>query len=385
MKIFVLTSRVPYPLEKGDKLRAFNFIKHLSGKHEIVLCCLSDRKIESKSYQILNQYCSKVVVLRLSKFTIAVNLIKNIFKTNPFQIAYFYDPKVSHKISDLIEAEKPDHIFCQLIRTAEYVKHYNIPKTIDYQDAFSEGIRRRIKFMPMMIKPIFKIEFNRLRKYESSVFKHFDNKIIISAADRKFIHTPNQEDIKVVKNGVDFDYFNIPKQEKIYDLLFLGNMSYPPNIMAAKYLVDNILPLFAHKNQAIKLLIAGTSPTDEVLKFQSENVVVSGWIDDVRNCYAQSKIFVAPMLIGTGLQNKLLEAMAMGLPCITSKLANESLQAKEGENILIAEKPKDYFNYINEFLTNSELYNQYSINGRMFVEKNYNWNNICDTLSLIIK
>ena len=117
-------------------------------------------------------------------------------------------------------------------------------------------------------------------------------------------------------------------------------MSYPPNVNAVMYIAKEIFPLLLKHKPDIKLLIAGATPTNAVKSLANANIHVSGWMDDIRDAYNESSIFLAPLQIGTGLQNKLLEAMSMELPCITSALANNALKACDGEEILIGETPK---------------------------------------------
>ena len=144
MKLLVILSRVPYPLDKGDKLRAFNQIKQLSKKNEIILFALDDRNIDEKKLVELKKYCASITIFKLSKFTILANIIRAFFNGNPLQVGYFYSRKAQKKVDDLILQHYPDHIYCQLIRTAEYAKQYsNIPKTLDYMDVFSKGMERR--------------------------------------------------------------------------------------------------------------------------------------------------------------------------------------------------------------------------------------------------
>ena len=136
-KILVLLSRVPYPLEKGDKLRAYHQIRHLAERYSIVLCCLNDQTLHPQALDHLKPLCEEVVVIRLSKLAIWRNLLRNLFSDKPFQVAYFYHQSARKQIDQLIEQHLPKHIFCQLVRVTEYVKHYPvIPKTLDYGCAF---------------------------------------------------------------------------------------------------------------------------------------------------------------------------------------------------------------------------------------------------------
>jgi glycosyltransferase involved in cell wall biosynthesis len=248
-------------------------------------------------------------------------------------------------------------------------------------DTFSKGIERRMEKASGIKKVIFRFEFNRLKRYEEKVFKWFDNTYIISEQDKASFYFKESDKIKVSPNGVDHNFFQPNKKtEKKYDIVFTGNMSYPPNVNAVQYIAKELMPLLVSKRPNIKLLIAGATPSSNVKALSNKNIYVSGWMEDIRDAYNDACVFLAPLQIGTGLQNKLLEAMSMEIPCITSQLANNALKAKKNEEILIGETPSEYVNAVFELLDNTDFKNQIVKNGKKFVSKNYNWNAISNKL-----
>ncbi|MFH1296538.1 MAG: glycosyltransferase [Bacteroidota bacterium] len=373
MKLFFLLPRVPYPTEKGDKLRAFHQITHLAKYHEIIICALNEGVLHEDAIPVLSKYASAVHIIPISKSTIISNLARALFTGKPLQVGYYYNTSTKKIIHALINKYKPDHIFCQLIRMAEYVKDLPVPKTLDYQDVFSKGVERRLASSSLFFRPFLKLEYQRMLDSERVAFDRFDNKIIISYPDRNLIPHPEREKIVVVANGVDTTFFHPLVREKEYDLVFTGNMSYPPNVQSCEFLVNRILPLALKKKPDLNVLIAGANPTMRVRVLNSPMVEVSGWVPDMREAYARANVFIAPMQLGTGLQNKLLEAMAMKIPCITSPLANQALNARDREDILIGETPQDYADHIIELLNNQSLAATVAENGYQFVLKNYSW------------
>ena len=376
MKIFVLLPRIPWPLEKGDKLRAFNQIKQLAKNNEVVLCALNtDKKVSKEdAFKALQPYCISVTFIDISKLSILINISKAFFKGLPLQCGYFYNTKAHKKIRNIIKKHKPDMLFGQLLRVAEYIRHENTSKTIDYQDVFSMGMKRRSEIAPFYMKPFFNMEYRRLRRYEHDIFDDFDVKTIISVPDRNLIDHPKKDEILIVPNGVDHEYYTPRECEKKYDIVFTGNMSYAPNVNAVEYLANDILPLVWKKLPDAKMYIAGATPDPRVKKVASDRIIISGWLDDMRDAYAQSKIFIAPMRIGTGLQNKLLEAMAMRLPCITTTLANNSLLASEEKNeILVGNNEQELAEHIITLLTNKDKADEIAQNGHDFVRRIYDW------------
>ncbi len=384
MRLFFLLPRVPYPTEKGDKLRAFHQIKQLSKQHEIILCALNDGYMHEDAIPVLKKYVRAVHILPISKLAIVFNLLRTLCSDKPLQVGYYYHHRTAVQIKQLIHEYQPDFIFCQLIRVAEYVKDINVRKILDYQDVFSKGVERRLSTSPFYLRPFLKIEYNRLLKYERACFDAFDHKIIISEPDRDLIPHPEKEKIVVVANGVDTDFFQPLEREKKYDLVFTGNMGYPPNINSAEFLVNKILPVLISKKPDIRILIAGANPHLRVMVLKSEYVEVSGWVPDMRECYAAARIFVAPMQIGTGLQNKILEAMAMNIPCITSPLAFQALKAKEGEEILVCQTPKEYADQIQMLLDQPVKAEHIARKGHDFVLRNFSWEKETDKINALM-
>jgi len=195
--------------------------------------------------------------------------------------------------------------------------------------------------------------------------------LIISKQDLYHISHPEQKNIVVVPNGIDEYFFEKNTVAKEYDLVFVGNLSYAPNIEAATFLIKELLPRLPNRN----LLLAGATPTSEILKLAKENknVFVSGWTEDIRDSYRKGRIFIAPMFIGTGMQNKLLEAMALGTPCITTSLANNAIQAENKVHLLVADNINNMTEAIENLEKDETLKEHLIEHARKFVKENYTW------------
>ncbi len=386
MKLLFLTSRFPFPLEKGDKLRAYYLIKSLSKHFDIYLFAINETAVPQKDLDELKPFCKAIEVGIVNKFSSVLSIAKNTFNKNiPFQVAYFYDEKAMQQLSAFTEKHQPEAMFCHLIRMSEYAKQLNIRRSVlDYMDTFSKGMERRgEKSNPLMSIPV-KIEQGRLTKYEHDIFDNFRHKIIISKQDRDWLPHAENNKIEVVANGVDTDFYTHSKSEKKYDLLFVGNMSYPPNILAVQYAAKEIMPLFKSAGKKTNLLIAGATPTSETISLASDQIIISGWVDDVRTVFNESRIMIAPMLISIGLQNKILQGMAMEIPCVISSFANNALGATPEVEVLIADNPAEYFNQIERLLNDEDLRLRITENARKFVVKNFNWDENTNKITQMI-
>lgn len=386
MKIFYLTPRVPFPIDKGDKLRAFYQIKYLSEKHEIFLYSLDENRVYKPYNNPLNQYCKKVKVVQLTRLQILINLLKGIFYDVPFQTSYYYSEKIEEDICTIINDFKPDLIYCQLIRTAKFVENIsNIPKVIDYVDVISKGLERRLQKSNIFLKLLLRWELKRAIKYEEKVYKIFNEKIIITSEDKNLLPFDQKHNVRVIPNGIDLEYFHPIESEKKCDILFSGNLSYPPNIDAAEYLVKEIMPLVWQWDNKVTVTIAGASPKKRILSLASERVKIIGWTEDIRDIYKRAKIFIAPLQIGTGLQNKLLQAMAMKLPCVVSELTAKGLVSHNCDFILVAKTKEEYVDFIKTLLTDKEYASKIAENGFNYVSDNYSWKKIINDLDMILQ
>lgn len=371
-KLVVVLSRFPYPLEKGDKLRSYYQIKELSKRFSIHLITLSDTSVDGKSIRELEKYCVSVTVYHLSRLSVLFNSFIALLGKHPIQVGYFYNYFIALKIKKQLQELRPDHILSQLIRTTEYTKNYHLcPKTLDYMDALSKGMERRIQNAPWYKKWFFRTEYKRLLAYERIMFDYFDKKTIISEQDKRYIFHPERKKIVCVPNGIDQHFLEELSVEKKYNMAFVGNMNYPPNIEAVLFIARQILPHFPEAS----LLVAGATPHPKIEKLAKQNpkIHIAGWVDDIRTAYLSADVFFAPMQTGTGMQNKLLEAMALGIPCITTSLANNAIGAVHNESILVCDSVKNMRKELERLFENPTDRNNIGAAGKQFVKEHYSW------------
>jgi polysaccharide biosynthesis protein PslH len=375
MKLLFLTSRFPFPLEKGDKLRAYYLIRTLSKKYDIYLFAINENEITKAQYDALSPYCKEIKTSIINKTSSYISTIQNIVNTSiPFQAAYFHSLKSQTELNEFIQMHQPEIVFCHLLRMTEYIKNHSFKLSIlDYMDAFSIGMKRFADSSSWYIKPFAFAESKRLRKYEMEIFDRFNIKIIISEQDKIAIQHPNKNDILVLPNGVDFTEYYPVELVKKYDLLFIGNMSYAPNINSVEYAAKKIIPKLKFQFPNIRFAIAGANPSKEVLKLANENIEVLGWVDNPRDIFGYAKVMIAPMHISIGLQNKILQAMAMKIPCVISELANNAIGAIDGEHLFVAKSEQEYLSKIEMLLVDESLRNNMASRAYDFVHTNFGW------------
>jgi polysaccharide biosynthesis protein PslH len=381
--IVFITSRFPYPLNKGDKLRAFHQIKSLSKSANIYLISISKNQLSKEDLRALTPYCRSVDNFVLSQTKSIISLFKGLFSNKAFSVSYFYHRSFQKLIDMKIKEINPDIIHCHLIRTAQYVNSSHIAiKTIDYMDCFSIGAFKELNNTKNVFKKLFlQIEYKRLIKSEQSSFKKFNKHFIISQPDKDALPVKDSSQVMVLQNGVDFKTFYPNELPKEYDLLFSGHMGYVPNIAAAKYAITKIFPILPTPR---KLLIAGIGTTSKISNLKSDKIIIQEHFTHIREAFWKSKILLAPMNISIGLQNKILQAMAMKVPVICSQQANMSINAPVGTSILTAAEPQEYIEAINLLLDDDEYYQLIANQGYQFVKNNFDWDIINNQFAEIL-
>ena len=382
MNLLIIASRFPYPLEKGDKLRLYYQIRELARWHDITLVSVSDEEASSNDKEQLKPYVIAQYHFDITKGVRLWNRLSAIATGLPIQVSQLYDPAIMTAIMKISQRHNIQHVYCQLPRAAEYARRLDLPKTIDYMDAFGESMEKRASINTGFKRKLFATEAKRMRKYESKIFIDFDHHTLISEQDKSYMAISNPDLIHVVPNGIDTDFFSFGIADHASsDLAFIGNMGYPPNEAAALYITDHILPLVS-KNS---LTISGARPTQVVQQLASDCVTVVGWVDDIRDAYRSAKVFVAPIFSGTGQQNKILESMAIGLPCVTTTQVNNAIGATDGKEVMIADNPEEFAIAIKKLLNDDQLYTDIQKNARNFVLFNYSWKEHVAKLSKIIE
>ncbi|HTF04091.1 MAG TPA: glycosyltransferase [Bacteroidia bacterium] len=374
-RILFLTSRFPFPLNKGDRLRVYFQLRDLSREHEIHLVAIDDHAISPEHYKQVAPFCKSTSVYILPFYKRVLQLALSLFRRTPLQVAFFYSKNIERKIKSLVAEIQPDFIHCHLIRTTEYVKNIpGIQKSLDFMDAFGKGMEKRESIERNFFKRfLFGYEKKRLYAYEREVFDFINRFCIISKQDKAAIPHSRKNEIQIVPNGVDFVTFFPREEPQRYDLLFMGNLGYPPNIEAVLFLANEILPLVQQHKPDIRLLIAGVEAPARIKALQSDNIDVIENFDDISDSIAMSAIMLAPMKISIGLQNKILQAMAMKVPCIVSALSNNAVSAPNQVAIVEADTPAEYATEIMKLLNDPGKAKSIGHAGYDFVKQHYSW------------
>lgn len=406
MKILYLSHRIPYPPNKGDKIRSFNELKFLSKDHEIFLCALYDEKYDSVYEKKLLEY-SKICYLEYLPHTKRIfSLFKSLLNSLPISVNYFYSSNLQKKIDKLIHYVKFDAVFCFCSVMAEYVfntKFINNPLLIvDYCDLDSEKWRQYSVNSSYLSKLIYKYEAWRLLEYEKKVNHEFNKSIFISDTEKELFLSKYKEarDIHIISNGIDCNFYKSDynrnndysdrlrekfKNKKI--ILFVGAMDYRPNIEGILWFTKKVFKKIKKSYPDACLLIVGSKPAHEVNALNNqEDIFVTGFVEDVRPYYNIAHIVVVPLFIARGIQNKVLEAMAMEKSVVLTEEANQGIGGDNGVHLLTANNVREFCKSVSLLLTREDMRAEMGKKARSLVTENFSWkshlSNINSLLSL---
>ncbi len=380
MRILFLTSRIPYPPHRGDKLKIWNLMKQLSRRHEIILLTFVANDRELQWVDTLREICSEIHTVRLPLWRSLFNCLLAMPKNIPFQVEYYRSRRMKELVREQIGKTKPDVIHTHLIRMAQYtLEEKNLPRVLDLTDAVSLYLSR---FQEMRRNPVVKwllgVELRRMCGYES-IIGAFDRGLVCSDTDRNFLLARYPElSVRILPNGVDLETFSANGSASVepFRIIFTGNMSYFPNIDGASFLVHDVLPKIMQTVPQVKLYIVGQNPPASVRALAGKNVVVTGFVEDIRSEYLKSMVAVSPIRFGAGTLNKVLEPLALGVPVVSSSIGLQGLGLSVGTDILVANDAEEFAAAVVKLLTNEKLRGAMAASASVKVRAKFSWENI---------
>jgi len=372
----MLSSRIPYPLVGGDRNRVYHVSKILATKYRVDLLAINENKVEREGLGALGQVFSNLILFNFSLTMLKANAFKKLFSLKPIQVGGYYFKTIRRWIDKRFK--EYDLIYCNHIRTAEYARRLPCKRVLDFHDAISMNYKDALKRAKGFWKAFYFIEAKRILPYELEVLKEFDRCFITSEADKDYLlkNASVPAAIEVIPMGVSEKALKRDRSAKEENwLVFLGKMNYYPNEDAVVYFANEVFPLLRSKVKDLKFVIVGAYPTRRVQALSKiPGVEVTGFVDDPYEYLEKAKVVVAPIRLGAGIQNKILEAMALRRAVVTtSKGARGIAGGADGKHFLVADDLEKMAKKILELLNDFERRREIGQNARALVEERYTW------------
>jgi len=384
LKLLFLANRIPYPPYRGDKLKIYNLAKRLCTKHELFLLTFTQSE-EDKHYKVeLEKIFKEVHLIHLPKWKSVLNCLQGAWDDLPFQVLYFKSGAMQAALDTLLKLHSFDVIHVQHLRMSPYLsKRKDTKRILDLPDAYSLYWERRKKVKRGMLLTAFEnIEQQRVLAYEK-VLKEYDLSLVCSPEDLQYLERlHNIKNIRLLPNGVDLATFKAETHDYSHNhtLLFTGNMDYAPNVDAVIYFVHDILPIIYKRFPQVKFVIAGQRPVEKVLELANDKVIVTGFVKNLAITYNSASVVVAPLRFGAGTQNKVLEAMAMGVPVVCSNIGFKGLSIESGDGAIMQTGKEEFAQSVIELLSSSALRRQVGEKGKGIITSKFDWDVVATLL-----
>ena len=388
MRIFFVCQRVPFPPDRGDKIATFNEIRHLSKQYEVHVFCLGDGAADLDNIPALHAHAKSVTAAAVSGLGGRLRALKALLAGRPLSVAAFDVAELHQAIIQKYDELRPDLVIVYSCNVAQYAEHFaGVPRIMQFHDLDSLKWAQYAERSRFPLKWIYRIEAKRLLAYERRIARRFSHALVCTAAERRdFERLFPGIAVSLVGNGVDLDYFrSLGEVKRPGSIVFTGVMDYFPNIDAVLWFCDEILPAVQAQIPEATLTICGNRPTAAVRRLANRRgVIVTGWVPDTRPYLDAAEIFVAPLRMARGIQNKLLEALAMGLPCVASTAAWNGTVVPKGAGILVADDSKEFAAQIVRLLRDDALRAEMAGKARAIVESKYRWDRQMAALDRVV-
>jgi len=347
-RILFLCHRVPFPPNKGEKIRAFHILQHLAAKHDVWLGAIADGPLDGAWRDWSAQHCRDACLAVQRPIAVLCHASAAVVSGAPLSVRAFRNGHLMRWSSKLLETQNIDTIYAFSSTMAQYAlgraaEHARL--IVDFVDVDSEKWRQYAAMRSGPSRWFYTIEADRLMRFDKFVAARAHASIFVTQSEYQLFakQVPDCTGrLHVVSNGVDVDYFRPDKpagkeSAHVPTVLFVGTMSYPPNVDAVLWFVRSILPIIRDRVRDARLCVVGAKPSSEIRALaRLPFVEVTGTVPDVRPYYREADAVVAPLRIARGIQNKVLEAMAMAKPVVATPEAVEGIAAEDGRHVLIA-------------------------------------------------
>ena len=390
MNILYLCHRFPFPPKRGGKIRPFNMIRHLQASgHQVTVCSLARSAAEAEEGRGIAAHCTAFHMGHVKEPVQFARMVARLPLTTPSSMGYFYSTELASQVRQLLAAQRWDLIFVHCSSVAQYVEHVtDVPKILDFGDMDSQKWLEYAHYKPFPLSLGYTLEGSKMLWAEKRLARRFD---LCTATTRAEWQTLDGYGTGAATdwfpNGVDAQFFS--PTDGTYDaetISFIGRMDYYPNQECMQRFCDQVWPLLRQQRPQMKLLIVGADPSPAMLALgQRPGVTVTGSVPEVQPYIRGSALMVAPLAIARGTQNKILEAMAMGVPVVTSSVAAGGVDAEPENHLLVADTPQQIAAAVLRITQNPAQRQHFANSGRERMLSHHAWPRSMQRLDGIIE
>ncbi|MFA5631078.1 MAG: TIGR03087 family PEP-CTERM/XrtA system glycosyltransferase [Porticoccaceae bacterium] len=396
--LLFLCHRIPYPPHKGDKIRAFHLLRHLSVHFDIYLASFVDDASDWRWAPELENYCRELLLRPLIPWQATARSLTGLLTGAPLSLPYYADPDMQNWVARTCGAREIRHVLVYSSVMAQFLPRSGNGfqrKVIDFVDVDSDKWHQYAARKAWPLSWLYAREARRLLDHEKAMAAGFDAALFVSSAEAALFQRLSPENAArtgFFSNGVDFSYFDPDSAESMQNpfpagcraLVFTGAMDYWPNVDAVDGFARTLFPALRAEHPALVFYIVGAAPTASVRRLAGlPGVVVTGRVPDVRPYLKYALAAVVPLRVARGVQNKVLEAMAMAIPVLVSGKGLEGIDAVPGEHVLLADRVADYRRGLRDIL--GGVHSGLGARARAHVQRAYDWNHSLSTVVRLLQ
>lgn len=381
--ILLLVHRLPYPPNKGDKVRSYHLLKHLAMQHQIFLGTFVDDPFDMEHVDTVRSFCRELHVAQLDPKVAKIRSLTALATSDPLSLNYYRDDALQDWVDQLCSQQKIDAVVVFSSPMAQYIESMpQLPVIIDFVDVDSAKWTQYAPNHHWPMSWLYRREGRTLLNYERKIAALSVRSFFVTDAEVALFTqlAPECADrVDAICNGVDADYFSpdtgrqTPYSPNEIPVVFTGAMDYLPNVDAACWFSAEVMPKLRERWPQVHFYIVGRSPTTEVLALANASVTITGTVSDVRPYIQHAAVVVAPLRIARGIQNKILEAMAMSRAVVASTECAAAVDAITEQELLTATTPTDFINEIDSLLKDAERSARIGRAARQRVLSRYSW------------
>lgn len=390
MRILIITDMVPYPPVSGGLVRVYNLSRRIARRHQVSLAALMETPDQAKGISHLREFCHRVEtgnVRRRHPLAHLPGLFRYALAGKPLELKFWYSEELADGIRRLCSTIDYDIVQIEQSVMAQYLEALppdaHCRRILMLHDIDFEQASRIYRFERRLDRKTRALLYGlMMRRWEPRYAERFDRCATVSEMDRRLLMAANPRlRVEVIPNGVDTQaYQPLPREDASRALLFIGDMSYLPCVDAMLYFCREMLPRIRNMVGKVELWIVGKDPLPEVARLGSDGVHITGQVDSVTPYYEQSTVCVVPLRAGGGTRIKILEAMALGRPVVSTAIGCEGLDVVDSEHLLIADSPEHFAEKTVRLLKDKMLYRHITTNARQLVVARYDWDVIAGQL-----
>lgn len=377
LKILYLSNRVPYPPDKGDRIRTFHTIEHLAQSHDVYCACFASHESEMRQAQLLRKWCRDVTVVRRGVPLACFHAAWGALCGRPFTESAYRSADMYRRLRRWSSCIGFDVVIAFSSMMADYAMAIPAGRRIlDLCDVDSEKWIDYSRGSRGPIAAVCRMEGDRLRRLETRCLRDFDSSIVITENEKRMMPASEAGAVHVVPNGVRLmSETDVRSADECGPVIgFLGTMSYPPNVQAVCWFAEQVWPLVRKERTDVRFLIIGRGPTRAVQRLgRLPGIEVTGAVADTAEYLARCRVIVAPLKLARGIPNKVLEAMAAGRPIVATGAVGLTLDAISGREIVIADDAEEMADQVLALCADDSLCGQMGLAGREFVRRRHHW------------